>query len=151
MELERQVAARAAAVWAVMTDLDGAPELISGIESVERLDGAEGFAVGTRWRETRTMLGRTATEDMEVTDMEPGRSYTVEAAGAGAHYRSVVGVEPTGQESSRLWMTFEAQPVGLFAKVLAATVGKLFERSSRKALQADLDDIASAAEQGSQQ
>ncbi len=62
------------------TDLAGAPRVVRGIDAVEVLTPGE-FGVGTRWRETRTMLGRSATEEMTVTAMEPQRSYTTEAVG----------------------------------------------------------------------
>lgn len=141
------VAAPVARVWAVVCDLEAASDIITAITRVERLDDGEGFGVGTRWRETRTMFGREATEVMEVTTIEPERSYTVEADARGAHYRTIVGIEPHG-ERTRLSMTFGAEPTGSVSKVMAATIGKLFERSTRKALQQDLTDIAAAAEQG---
>lgn len=56
-------------VWRVLTDLDNAPTLIPSITSVERLtDGP--YAAGTRWRETRTMLGRTETHELEVAERQ---------------------------------------------------------------------------------
>lgn len=146
LRIEHEVAAPAGAVWAVLTDLERSPENISGVDSVERLDGGSAFGVGTRWRETRTMMGRQATEIMEVTALEPERSYTVEADSRGVHYRSVMGVEPLDAERSRVFMTFDGQPQGAVGKVMAATLGKLFEGATRKALQQDLRDIAAAAE-----
>jgi carbon monoxide dehydrogenase subunit G len=148
ISVSRDVAAPPARVWDIVTDLDRSADVISGIDSVERLDGGGAFGVGTRWRETRTMFGRQATEGMSVTAMEPGRSYTVEADSRGAHYRSTVGVEPRGADASRLSMTFAGEPSGAVAKVLAATVGRVFDRATRKALARDLDDIAAAAERG---
>ena len=82
---------------------------------------------------------------MEITAVEPGRSYTVEADGHGAHYVSTMRLEETGQESTRLHMTFEAQPDGLVSKVMANTFGRMMIGSTRKALQRDLEDIANAA------
>ncbi len=117
IKLTRTVAAPPQRLWEVVTDLDSVSRHISGISRIERLDGGNGFEVGTRWRETRTMFGREATEEMEVTGLEPGRSYTVEADGRGA-----------------------------LARVLAATIGRLFEGATRKALQRDLDEMAAAAE-----
>ncbi len=143
--VSRDVAAPPDRVWAVATDLDRAAEVVSGIEQIERLGGGGGFGVGTRWRETRTMFGKTATEEMEVTAVDPGHSYTVEADGHGAHYVSQVSVEPHGS-GSRLAMTFGAQPQGIVAKVMSATIGRLFMGATRKALRKDLDDIAAAAE-----
>lgn len=43
-------------------------------------------------------------------------------------------------------MTFGAQPQGIVAKVMSATIGRLFMGATRKALRKDLDDIAAAAE-----
>ena len=85
MKLDRAIAAPPERVWAVITDLGGAADVMSGIDSVERLDDGAGFGVGTRWRETRTLFGRQATEILEVTAVDAGRSYTVEAESRGTH------------------------------------------------------------------
>jgi carbon monoxide dehydrogenase subunit G len=143
--VERAVAAPPALVWEIITDLDRSAATIRSISSLERLDGGSGFGVGTRWRETRTMFGRQATEELVVSAIDEGRSYTVEADPRGAHYRSTLSVAPDGA-GARLTMTFAAEPSGSLAKVFAATIGRLFEGSTRKALQQDLDDIAAAAE-----
>jgi carbon monoxide dehydrogenase subunit G len=146
IQISHDVHAPAEVVWQVITDIEHAPEFISGIESVERLDDGTGFGVGTRWRETRTMFGRTATEDMTVTAVEPGRSYTTEAHHGKAHYTSGLRVEPKGDADSVVSMHFDAEVSGLLNKTLGAVVGKLFEGSTRKAMQQDLADIAAAAE-----
>lgn len=127
-----------------MTDPEGWTSVVHAIEVVERLDDGEGFGVGFRWRETRTMFGRQATETMEVTAVDPGRSYTVEARNKGVTYTSVSSVEPT-DDGCVIGMTFEADSSG-FTKLIGATVGKLFEGATRKALLQDLRDIAEAAE-----
>ena len=144
--IERSVTAPADRVWAILTDLDRSPETLSGVDAVERLDGGTGFEVGTRWRETRTMFGKQATEEMTVTALDPGRSYAVEAGGRGVRYQSELGVEPAGDERSRLWMTFGAEPQGLVGRIMAATIGRLFEGATRRMIERDLDDIAAAAE-----
>ena len=145
LTVSQEVAADPESVWAIITDLDGFERTISAIEEIERLDGGDGFGVGTRWRETRKMFGRTATEEMEVTSIDDGRSYVTEADSHGAHYRTIMSVEPSGSDGSRLSTTFGAEPHGLVTKVAAATVGRLFERATRKALEQDLAEIAAAA------
>lgn len=142
--LERRVAAAPERVWAVLTDLDRAPEVLTAVESVE-VHTEPPFGLGTRWTETRTAFGRQATETMEVVEVEPGRRYVVEAVGTGSRYRSEFRVEPDG-DGTRLVMTFGAEPLGMVARAMAATIGRLFEGATRKALAADLDDIARASE-----
>ncbi len=146
IRIEREVAAPADRVWSVLTDLERSPEVISGVDSVERLDDGAGFAVGTRWRETRTMFGKEATEVMWVTAMDPGRDYVVEAESRGVHYRSELGVSPEGDAACRLWMTFGATPLTLGGRIMGATIGLLFRGATRKMLAKDLDDIATEAE-----
>lgn len=148
IEISQRIGAPAAAVWDLITDLDGSPQRLSRVESVERLSGPD-FGVGTRWRETRVMFGRRASEEMEVTTIEPGSAYTVEAASHGSRYLSVLSVAATGEAESRLTMRFEADPETTIAKVTAATVGRLFARATRRAIARDLDDIAAAAQSGS--
>lgn len=147
LEVDREVRAPPKVAWDVLTDLDAAVKRIDAITSIERLGGPR-FGVGTRWRETRTMFGREATEEMEVTAVEEGRSYTVEAHSSGTDYESEVGVEPDGEngETSRLYTSFTAQPQTAVAKLMSMTVARLLRGSVRKALERDLDDIATAAE-----
>ncbi len=145
----RAIDAPADKVWAVMTNLEGFSEAINGIVSVERLDDGSGFEVGTSWRETRIMFGRTATEDMWVTKLDPGHSYVVEANSHGAEYRTTQSVEPDAEGTSVLSMSFGATPTGTVAKVMSATVGRLFANATRKAFEKDLADIAAAAEAAS--
>jgi hypothetical protein len=83
---------------------------------------------------------------MEVTEVDRGRSYVVESDSRGVHYRSTLTLTPLG-DATRLTMTFGGQTRGVIASFLGATLGRLFEKATRKALQQDLDDISVAAEQ----
>ncbi|MDQ4006766.1 MAG: SRPBCC family protein [Actinomycetota bacterium] len=141
----RTVDAPAERVWAVATDIGGWERTISGINQVELLSDGD-FGTGTRWRETRTMFGREATEEMWVTAVDPGRSYTVEAESHGAHYVSTFTFTATTPEQTEVALTFDAQPQGTVAKVLAKVAAPVAQRSVAKALRQDLDDIAVAAE-----
>lgn len=147
--VSREVEAPAGHVWAILTDLERSPQVISAIAEIERVDDGEGFGVGTRWRETRHMFGRGATEVMQVTAVEPGRAYTVEAEGGDGTYRSVMQVEPLGGHRSRLSMSFAHEAGSWLSSALAATVGRVFAGATRRALLRDLDDIATAAERTS--
>jgi carbon monoxide dehydrogenase subunit G len=145
LEISRRISAPTERIWSVITDLDAAPDQLSGVESIERISGPE-FGVGTRWRETRRMFGKEAVEELEVGTVIPERSYTVEAASHGSKYHSELTVEGVGDGTSLLTMSFEAEPQSLGAKLASATIGLLFRGATKKALAKDLDDIAAAAE-----
>ncbi|MGR6967176.1 SRPBCC family protein [Geodermatophilus sp. URMC 61] len=147
VEVRRHVAAPVERVWALATDLEGSPRVVRGIESVEVLTPGP-FGVGTRWRETRRMFGRTATEEMTVTAVEPHRSYAVEAAGPGVRYVSGFAFAPSADGGTDVTATFGGRPTTTVARVLGALTAPLGRRAIARALQQDVDDIAAAAERG---
>jgi uncharacterized membrane protein len=147
VEVRRHVAAPVERVWELATDLEGAPRVVSGIESVEVLTPGP-FAVGTRWRETRRIFGRSATEEMTVTAVEPHRSYTTEASGPGVRYVSGFAFAPSAGGGTDVTATFGAEPTTTVARVLGALTAPLGRRAIAKALAQDVADIATAAERG---
>jgi hypothetical protein len=147
-EVNREIGATAERVWDLMTDLRGSADVVGSISRIEVLEGGDEFGVGTRWRETRTMFGREATEEMSVSAMAPGRSYTVVADSAGTHFESTLEVIPAGDHMCILRMTFSGEPRSVVSKVMSATVGRMFVGATRKAAEQDLADIAAAAEAG---
>ena len=143
VEVRRTIAAPPDRVFRIATDLENIAATMSGIDSAEVLtDGP--FGEGTRWRETRTLYGRQATEEMWVTGFDPPRSYVVEAESHGAHYRSEITFAPEGA-GTRVTFVFGARPLGLVAR-LFSVLGGLMLKSVRKALEQDLDDLKRAAE-----
>ena len=130
-------------LWDVATDLANAPTNISGITRTEVLAG-EQFGVGTRWLETRTMLGREASETMEITAVEPGRSYTAEAHSSGMHY--VTRWEFTRTDTgSEIVMTFSGEPTGTVGRLASRVFGAM-NKSLEKTMRTDMADLARAAE-----
>lgn len=148
VEVRREVAAPPQRVWDLATDLRNAPQVLTGVDAVDVLTPGP-FAVGTRWRETRTMFGRQATEEMWVTAVDPGRSYTVEAESNGMHYVSTFAFEPTGDgDGTTVTLRFGGEASSRGGRVLAALTGPLARRSVERALRTDLEDLGRAAEQG---
>ena len=136
------IAAPPERVFALATDLHGAADRLSGIESIEVLtDG--GFGVGTRWRETRKMMGKSATEEMWITACDPPRSYTAEAESCGCHYTSTLTFEPSGDETV-VTFTFEGRPMTLLARLMAP-LGTLMAGGLKKMIAEDLADLGRAA------
>lgn len=144
--VERRVAAPPGRVWESITDLPDLPRVLSGVQRVEVLtEGA--FGVGTRWRETRKMLGKEATEEMTVTACEPPDRYVTVADSHGMHYVSELSLRADGPDVSVLRMTFSARPAhDRRQNVLARLLARFGAKAVSKALAKDLDDIARAVE-----
>ena len=134
-------------VFEIATDIHHAAERVTGIDSIEVL--TEGpFAVGFRWRETRTISGRRESEELEVTELEPGRSYTAEAHSHGCRYRSVVRCEPADQGTD-LSITFGGEPTSFGSRVAMTLMTPLLAsmtKEVRRCLEEDLADLKRHAE-----
>lgn len=144
--VQRHVAASPQRVRDIVTAIEASPGVISAVEGVERLDQGAGFDVGMRWRETRTMFGRQATEEMAVTAVDAPRSYTTTSVNGATTCTSTISVQPGGRDGCVLRMSFAGRSSGVVNRLLAATVGRLFAGATRRALRQDLDDIADHAE-----
>lgn len=145
--IEKDIAAPRERVFAEATDLAHAAEKIRGILKVEILtDGPVGL--GTRFRETRVMFKREATEEMEITAFDPPSGYALGAESHGCRYHTEVRLEPDG-EGTRLRMRFRAEPVTLPAKLLSFMLRPML-KVGMKEVDKDLDDIKAAAEDAAQ-
>jgi len=133
-------------VWSVISDIPGSAATLSGIDSIQML--SEGpYGEGTRWKETRTMMGRSETVEMWVAQADPPRSTTVKALQGGADYTSRFSLaERDG--GTDLTLTFGADVVKptVFSKITMALFGKIGMSMTRKALAKDLAEIAAKAE-----
>ena len=131
-------------VFAAFADIANAPQRITGIDRVELLDDRP-FGAGYRWRETRTMFGKQVTEEMRVTQVEPGERYRVESDSRGTRYLSDVIFEDSGPSATRVRMTFAGHPTSTAARLIAP-FAFLFAGTARKQLQRDLDDMRTSLE-----
>jgi hypothetical protein len=107
------------------------------------VDGDQ-IAVGTRFRETRVMFGRESTEEMEITEFEPGRKYTVEANSCGAHFQSIFNFSPDGN-STNIDVEINSRPLTFFAKLMSP-LGFLMAGSMKKMIRADIDQLKAYCE-----
>jgi carbon monoxide dehydrogenase subunit G len=148
IEVSRHVAAPAEKVWAVIADVGNSAQVVSAIDSIEMVVGPSPVAVGTTWRETRTMFGRPSTQELTVSAVEVGRSYTVRTHSGGSEFESTITVEPDGVSDSTMHLTLGTRSTSSASRLLGATVGRAFAGAARKALEQDLADLASAAELG---
>lgn len=141
----QHVAAPVERVFGIAADFEGAADVIDGITRVEMLtDGPVG--VGTRFRETRRMYGREATEEMEVSEFVPGERYALGCESHGCRYRTVFHFRPAG-DGTEIDMEFEATPQTFFAKVMSVLTRPAI-KGIAKIVEQDLEDVKAAAERG---
>ena len=144
--LTQHIQASPEKVWSVITDIPGSAAALSGVDSVQLLtDGP--YGEGTRWKETRKMLGKSETVEMWVAEADRHRSTTVKALQGGADYTSRFTLaERDG--GTDLTLTFGAEilrPTAV-SRIMMALFGKLGMKVTRKALAKDLAEIAAKAE-----
>ena len=145
INVSHEIAADPSKVWSIAVAMDDWVDVIEACELVERLDDGSGFGLGTKWRETRKMFGKSATEEMEVVEFVEGSHYATFAESHGSKYHSEIRVTPT-DKGCTLSMGFRGEAQSTMAKVMDATLGRLFLGAARKALKKDLADIGAAAE-----
>lgn len=146
ISVTRHVNASPEKVWAVITDIPGSADTLSGVNRIEMLSDGP-YGEGTRWKETRTMMGRSETVEMWVSQADPARSTTVKALQGKADYTSRMTLtERDG--GTDLTMTFGAEMVNpsRLTRIGMALFGKLGLLATRKALAKDLAEIAAKAE-----
>ncbi len=146
LTVQRVVRAPRKRVWAALTDLDAAPEILRAVTGVEVLDGGR-YARGTRWRETRRLFGKEETQTLEVAECRPSRGTTVVSRSAGVDYRKVYTLE-TDDDGTLLTVCFGAShPDPTLLRRLTATLfGHVGAAVTTRLLAQDLADIAARAE-----
>jgi carbon monoxide dehydrogenase subunit G len=143
IELETIIAAPPAAVFSTLAAVGNWAQFMSGIDSVEMLTPGA-IAAGTRFRETRTMFGKTAIEEMTVVEIAPPNRLLLTAFNHGTAYR-VDHKLATATDGTRLSLQFSGTPVTLIARIFAP-LGLLFAGSVRKQIEKDLADFKREAE-----
>ena len=144
--LTQHVNARPEKVWAVISDIPGSAATLSGVESIQMVSEGH-YGEGTRWKETRSMMGRRETVEMWVSQADPPRSTTVKALQGGADYTSRFTLsERDGGTDLTLAFGAEVLKPTVLSRVMMALFGRIGMSITRKALAKDLAEIAAKAE-----
>jgi uncharacterized protein YndB with AHSA1/START domain len=141
-----QIGAPVERVFEVFTDLEHGPEHVSNIKQIEMLT-AIGFELGTRWVETREVLGQLDSAEMEVTAFERNRTYTITHHKAGGRIDTVFTFEPFEGETKvgiEFVLDSHGLPPGLLAPLGWAIAGKV-----RDVIARDLADLKASVEKPS--
>jgi Polyketide cyclase / dehydrase and lipid transport len=136
-----------AAVWAAITNIENAADIISGIEDIEVLEKPADGLVGLRWRETRLYFGKPASVEKWITDVAENESYKTRAESDGFVFVTTMRISAS-DGGIMLTSSHDSRPQGIGARLRSAPMF-LFKGVVRKALLRDLNDIKSAVEQES--
>jgi uncharacterized protein YndB with AHSA1/START domain len=146
--VSNEIAAPVETVFSLFTDIERAVEHVEGIKEIEMLTTRREFGLGTRWLETREVLGRLDTVEMEVTAFEKDRTYTVShhkgGPRIGASIDTVFTFEPSGK-GTKVTIEFDLESPGLPPGILAP-VGWAIAGKVRDVLTHDLANMKESAE-----
>jgi len=142
-KVSKRITAPVEQVFQIFTDIEHGVEHVSGITKIEPLTTGR-FSLGTRWRETRQVLGRVDDAEMEVTAFELNRRYTITHYKAGVRVDAEFAFEPVDggtTVSIEFGLGHHGLPPGLLSPLewaMASTV--------RDVLTRDLTDLKAAIE-----
>lgn len=136
-------------VWQLVTDLDRIPDILSVVESFERLKGHEtGFQVGTQWRETRQYESMKVTQLKTVIDIgDDPRSLRFNVSypdAAGIINTSTLTIKANDDQSCHLIGSFAAQSTW-WSAVRDLACFPCIKAKARQYFHAELEDYADAA------
>ncbi|WP_432559305.1 SRPBCC family protein [Granulicoccus sp. GXG6511] len=148
--VSRTIAAAPDDVWAVLTDVARWSSLLRQVVSVQVLTPGE-YAVGTRWRETRSMFGRDATQELWVTEVEAPRRTVLGSEFGGMTYRMEHLLEPSGDHTdsrprTRVTVRLQSDESEDETLWLWRVLGALGSRATQESIAQDLADLAGAVE-----
>lgn len=141
--VQEVIGAPRAVAFATAADVRAWPEHIGAIETTELLT-REPVGAGARFRETRRMYGRLASEVMTMAEFEPPERFVLTAFNHGARYR----IEHVFEElkpGTRLTITFSARPITRAARLLSP-FAYLASGSLVRQVKRDLGDLKRAIE-----
>lgn len=132
------------AVWAAITDIEHAADILRGVEGIEILDRPADGLVGLRWRETRVLFGKPASAEKWITEAVENESYRTRAEDNGFVFLTTNRLAASGS-GIVLTSTHESIPQSIAARLQSIPM-VLFKGTIRRALLEDLDDIRTAVE-----
>jgi hypothetical protein len=141
--MSKHIDAPVETVFRVFSDLPNAAGRCQGIKKLEMLTPGP-VGAGSRFRETRVVFGREATEEMYVSEFQPPHRYDVRCESCGAAYHTMFAFRPDGS-GTMVDMTFDIQAISFFAKLMKPLSG-LMMGPMKKCMEQDLTDLKKFAE-----
>lgn len=130
-------------VYSAFLDIETIGNRIPGIVKIEVISDTK-TGVGTVWKETRVMMGKEVTEQMEVTGAQENTSIEITSNSAGTLYTTeYVFQERDG--ATEVTMKFSGVAQTFMAKVFTP-LAALMTGSMKKMLKADLESMKQSLE-----
>jgi len=130
-------------VFARFSDVEHGTEYVSGIKKIDMMSLGP-LHLGSRWNETREVLGRVDDAEMEVTAFEQDKAYTITHHKAGFRIDTTFTFEPIST-GTRVSVEFGLNRHGLVAPLLAPLEWAMAGRV-REVLHHDLTDLKGSIE-----
>lgn len=131
-------------VFSTFSDLESIEKIISEILEFEVLNGPTKMEVGTKWKETRKVFGKEATETMWVSEFNKNSNYVVLADSHGTKYRSEYTFSNIS-EKTIVKMSFTGTPYTFGAKLMGF-MAFIFSNSLKKLLEKDMTELKNYCE-----
>lgn len=132
-------------VWKVITDIENSVNTISGIDKIEILNKPKDTVVGLKWKETRTIFGKSATETMWITEATENNYYKTRAESNGAIYQTILKLSEK-ENTTFLTMEFSTEAITVRGKIMAFIFGRMLNKTMKKLIKKDLIDIKTTVE-----
>ena len=136
----RRIDAPADVVFRTIAHVEQFSQAVPHILRVEFLSEVKS-GVGARFRETRTMMGREASTELEVTEYVENERVRMVSEAGGALWGTVFTVAPDGERTG-LKMVMDARPRTLSARMTVPLIIGMV----RKAVEQDMDALKSFCE-----
>jgi len=142
VELAKSVAAEPATAFETVADILDWPQIIRSIQSIELLTPGP-IRPGTRLREQRILFGRTATQELEVANIQRPHRLRLAAEHPDLHYEldhlidAILG-------GCRVMLVFRSRPMTRAGRAIQPFMRPLIGIELRDELEQDLADLASA-------
>ncbi|MFT4720669.1 MAG: hypothetical protein ACI9SB_001841 [Candidatus Azotimanducaceae bacterium] len=140
LAVDIQISAPRAKVWAAITDIENCTDMISSIIDLDILNLPTDTIVDLKWKETRKMFGKEATETMWITDFVENEYYCTRAESHGSVYITKFSLKEV-DGITRLTMSFTAEAQSIFVKMISTIMSLFIENAIKKELFKDLVDI----------
>lgn len=146
----RTIAAPQEDVWRVLLDVGRCPELYRSVTSVEMLTAGP-VSLGSRWRATRSVFGRTEAHEFTVTELDPPHRVVFTAESGGVPYRIDCTLTPSGDHTpsrprTRIVSRYASDQPDSAPHLLWRMLGNIGSLATEEMMAQDLSDIADAVE-----